>query len=68
MTRWSHGHSLATGLLLGFALQPHTLWLLTIAFTLGLAAQRLRGWLAELARAGLGWARTPRPGAKRKAW
>lgn len=53
MTRWHHGHSLATGALLGLLLfHAGMLWPLTIMFAFGLLVGRLWSRVAL----GLRWA------------
>ncbi len=50
MSRWHHGHSLATGVLIGLLLERHMLLFLVLAFAAGLGFERgLRG-LRGLAR------------------
>ena len=45
MSRWHHGHSLATGAFVGLMfVNDHTLWVLTAAFLIGLLVGR--GWWA----------------------
>ena len=60
MSRWHHGHSIGTGVLLALALShTHMLWFLSAAFLGGLALGRGWGALAHLFRR---WAhREPRP-------
>lgn len=52
MTRWHHGHSLATGALLGLLLfHAGELWPLTLMFAFGLLVGRLWARLAQ----GIAW-------------
>lgn len=67
MSRWGHGHSIGIGLLLAVSFTHHLLWLLTLAFVLGVAVGR--GWsaLGRLMRS-LAGHRWPYVGTTKKVW